>query len=423
MRTQKGAITVYLSLIWILLVAFIGSVLESASLQVAKNNSRTDVERGMECVFAEYQKELLENYGIFAFDGGYESGNYGESVVIDRINFYSEGNAKHSIERIKFLSDENGKMFYEQVCTLMEEKYGISFLKDKLGMTSFWKSRQDLAKEMQLTETVTQKDLEQILEQGTNPTLEDLKQSMNDPILTLVMPEGKTVSEKQIELGEMLSKRERNQGYGVFETNREDTALSMLLLGEYILENFTSAVNKNGNALRYEVEYLIGGKGSDRENLEVVTKKLLWLRLVPNYAAVQGDIKKRTEAETLAVTVCTLLAVPVATEVVAQVILFAWAYEESINDIQKLLAGERIPLLTNGTNALSYKEYLRILLFFEKKETLCMRAMDLIEVNLREIHGQRYFHVDQCVVKMEISSECRFRRGITYRFRTCRTYQ
>ena len=58
MGTKRGAITVYLSLVWILLVAFIGAVLESASLQVAKNYGRADVERGMECVFAEYQKEL-----------------------------------------------------------------------------------------------------------------------------------------------------------------------------------------------------------------------------------------------------------------------------------------------------------------------------------------------------------------------------
>lgn len=425
MEAPKGAITVYLSLVWILLVAFIGSVIESASLQVAKNYKRADVERAMECVFAEYQKELMEEYGIFAFDASYETGNYEEMLITDRINFYAGGNEERAIERIKFLSDENGKMFYEQVCTFMEQKYGIRFLRDKLSMTSFWKTQEDLARDMQTKGVTNQQNLDRFSEEISEeyPVLSELSQKMNSPILNQVMPEGRSVSEKQIELGRVLSKRECSQGYGVFENVHEDTALSNLLLGEYILEHFISAVNKSGNVLKYEIEYLLGGKGSDRENLEIVVKKLLWLRLIPNYTSIQGDVKKRAEAEALATTVCALLAMPPATEVVAQLILFAWAYEESINDIQKLLAGDKVPLLANGTNALSYKEYLRILLFFEKKETLCMRALDLIELNIRNIHGQEYFHADQCVVKMEVLSKCSFRRGITYQFRTCRTYQ
>ncbi len=30
--------------------------------------------RAVECVFAEYQKELLENYDVFAIECGYETG-------------------------------------------------------------------------------------------------------------------------------------------------------------------------------------------------------------------------------------------------------------------------------------------------------------------------------------------------------------
>ena len=425
MRERKASITVYLSLVWILTVAFIGAVIESASMQVAKNYKRADVERAMECVFAEYQKELLAEYGIFAFDAGYETGNYEEQMIVDRINFYAGGNAEHAIERIKFLSDDGGQVFFEQICRYMEQKYGIGFLRDKLGMTSFWKSQENLARDMQIEGTVNWRNLDQLSEEasGETPLLGELNQKMNSPILSQVMPEGKSVSEKQMELGKTVSKRERNRGYGVFETEQEGTTLSVLLLGEYLLDHFVSAVSRTGNVLQYEIEYLIGGKGNDRENLEIVVKKLLWFRLVPNYTSLQRDAAKRAEAEALAAGLCALLAVPPATEVVTQLIFFAWAYEESLNDIQKLLSGEKIPLLANGSNALSYKEYLRILLFLEKKETLCMRALDLIEVNLRNIHGQEYFHADQCVVKMEVLSTYSFRRGITYQFRSSRVYQ
>ena len=62
---KKAEITAFLSLIFILLVTFTGSVLEAASLEVSKNLRRADAVRAMECIFAEYQKELLEEYDVF----------------------------------------------------------------------------------------------------------------------------------------------------------------------------------------------------------------------------------------------------------------------------------------------------------------------------------------------------------------------
>ena len=60
-----GEVTAYLSLVFILLITFISGIMESASIQLAKNYRRADTNRAMECVFAEYQKELLEEYDIF----------------------------------------------------------------------------------------------------------------------------------------------------------------------------------------------------------------------------------------------------------------------------------------------------------------------------------------------------------------------
>ena len=51
----SGEITVFLALIFILLVSFIGSLMEGASIQMAKNYRRADMNRAMESVFAEYQ--------------------------------------------------------------------------------------------------------------------------------------------------------------------------------------------------------------------------------------------------------------------------------------------------------------------------------------------------------------------------------
>ena len=75
---ERAEVTAFLSLIFILLVSFTGGIMESASIEMAKNYRRTDVNRAVESVFAEYQKELLEEYDIFALEGTYESGAYDE---------------------------------------------------------------------------------------------------------------------------------------------------------------------------------------------------------------------------------------------------------------------------------------------------------------------------------------------------------
>ena len=58
---KKGEVTAYLSLIFILFISFVGGIMESASVQMAKNYRRADMNRAMESVFAEYQKELLDD--------------------------------------------------------------------------------------------------------------------------------------------------------------------------------------------------------------------------------------------------------------------------------------------------------------------------------------------------------------------------
>ena len=87
-RKEKGEITVLLSLFLLLLLIFVMAILESASIQIAKNIRRADVERAVESVFAEYQKELLREYDIFALDGTYETGSYGEDKIRKRLGIY-----------------------------------------------------------------------------------------------------------------------------------------------------------------------------------------------------------------------------------------------------------------------------------------------------------------------------------------------
>ena len=448
---KKGEVTAYLSLVFILLMTFVGGIMESASIQMAKNYRRADMNRAMESVFAEYQKELLEEYEIFALDTGYETSQYGEDMVIRRLEYYGAQNMEHQVRRIQYLTDHGGRAFYEQVAAYMEQQYGIDLVKEQVGMTDMWKKQDEQIIEYEQTGKTEQEHLDQLLEEqeGELPSednpiayVEELKKS---PILSLVMPEDRQVSEKKIAFASMVSKRQRNQGYGDFsDVTPEAGTVDHLLFGRYLTDHFGHAVSEEDKGeLDYELEYMLAGKESDRENLEAVVNQLLLFRFVPNYMHLQGSSTKKAEAEAMALTLCSLLAVPAITQAAAQVILLAWAYGECLMDVRALLNKGKVPLMKNEESwqlslsdllklgqdkslndgqdtgsGLTYEEYLRILLFLEKKEALGMRALDLIENNLRTKHGLTSFRADQCVSKMEMDSTCKLRRGIHYRFST-----
>lgn len=65
---------------------------------------------------------------------------------------------------------------------------------------------------------------------------------------------------------------------------------------------------------------------------------------------------------------------------------------------------------------LTYRDYLKGLLILQDKETLSMRALDLIEQNLD-------LKADNCVMRIEIESKCKLRRGVQYEFSTYFGYQ
>lgn len=451
----NGEVTVYLTLTFVLFVSLILALVESASVQMAKNYRRADMNRALECVFAEYQKELLENYDVFAIECGYETGTYTEQNILDRLSYYG-ADMENEIERIQLFTDNSGELFRDQVGKYMKHKYGIVWADKYLGNVSLWKNQEEKADEFteeeekqndQLKDLLGEQEAELPEEENPMQHVAELKRS---PILELVLPKDKTISEKQISLQEMPEKRENHTGYGTFsDVEPEDGTLTSVLLGEYVIDHFTDFTDgPKGGELDYELEYILAGRESDKGNLETVAKKLVMLRFVPNYIYLQTSSTKQSEARAAAGTLCTLLAVPAVTEAAAQGILLAWAYGESVMDVRSLLDGQKAAITKDDTNwqlslsglmklgtdedtgtgmdvqdGMGYKDYMRMLLFLEGKERMSMRAMGIIEKNMQSIYGQPAFRIDYCAGRMEIRTVCNLRRGIKYQYRTYYGYQ
>ena len=449
-KLKRGEITAFLSLIFVLLISFITAMLESTMLQVSKNQKRLDADRALFSIFGEYQKQLLEEYEILAIDGSYGTKTCKEENLLNRMRYFGTVGMEHDVEGIQYVTDLNGSAFREQVLDYMEQTYGISIVRDLAGMTGVWEEQELKGEEIKRQDAEWNQELEDVLEEGESmlpaeenplPNVADLKQSN---ILNLVLPEGYQVSNKQIVPGEQPGGRQLRSGRGSFYTRQGMDGLEeRLLFHEYLLKKFSNAVEAKGEnrSLSYEIEYMIGEKASDMENLESAVKKLLGVRFGINYLYLQTDTAKQAEAETLALTLSTLAALPAVAEIVKQVLIAAWAFGESIVDLRALMSGKKTALIKNSENwqlslsslmtlgtgedvqdgmdvegGLTYTDYLRILLFLKDENTLTMKALDRIEQNLKLEKGNPDFRIDSCVVKLRLQNKAVIREELTYEF-------
>ncbi|MGC4018772.1 MAG: DUF5702 domain-containing protein [Muricomes sp.] len=447
---QRGEVTAFLSLIFVLLISFIAAMLESAVVQVSKNQKRLEVDNAIFSIFGEYHKELLEEYEILAIDGSYGTGSFQEENLLDHMRYYGTTGIEHEIQGIQYLSDKNGSAFREQVLEYMEQTYGIVFVRELAGNTGLWREQEIQGTKanqrnedvnMELEEFTGQNEVTLPQEDNPLPHIEELKQS---GILELVLPKEFTASEKQIVAEEQASRRTLRGGRGSFYMRQGITGVEeRLLFHEYLLKKFGSATDKKGDSrsLDYEVEYVIGGGASDVENLETVVKRLLAIRFGINYIYLQSDSVKQAEAETLALTLSTLAGLPAVSGFVKQALLAAWAFGESVVDLRALLSGKKAALIKNSQNwqlslsslmtlgtgediqegmdaegGLAYKDYLRILLFLENEDDLTMKTLDRVEQNMRTEKEDADFCIDSCVVKLKLQNQAEIRKGLTYQF-------
>lgn len=463
---KKGEITVFLSMLFVILIGFVTGILEAAVVQTAKNLCRLETDRALFSVFGEYHRQLLEEYHVFAVDGSYGTGEYAEENILRRMHYYGTEGREHNIEGIQYLTDNRGQAFREQITEYMERKYGIAQIKDLADMTEKWEEQSIQGEDMREREQTILDDYRALAGEGTDGQNTEgetpfacLETIENSGIISLVLPEDMELSAKKINIETQASYRSLMTGYGSFPSRKNvDGAEEKLLFNEYILNKFGNAAdyqdkdnsaqgeNKENNnsenkSLLYEVEYILSGKDSDKENLESVLFKIFLIRMALNYACLMSDSSRKAQADALAIVIAVLLFMPEIAEPLKQLILLAWAAGESIVDLRSLLSGNRVPLVKKSENwqlplhsllllgtgsdsvqgtdtegGISYKDYLRAFLFLENTENVTMRTIDRTEENLKSVYGLDYFRADFCISKLEVMTKAEITGGLTYSF-------
>lgn len=393
------------------------------------------MDTGLYSLFSEYDRELLERYHLFFLDTSYHTGTMQIAQVLNHLETYMKpvlesGLTKCAVQMcaadgFRVASDKNGEAVKQQIVRYMKENLGNTGIEALLKKVE--KEKQDLEEQEKIKnggleeinpeETVPMTEISE-----TNNPLEIIKSFKENGFLSFVLSNGVNVSEKSADTSGFLSKREKQQGLGEFpEMEKEKNFTDKIFIQEYAFENFKSFTDKAETSLAYEMEYFLGGKSSDRENLSSVVRKLIVLREISNLAFLYTNPQKKGEIASCASALSFLLLIPEGMTLVQGVLAAGWAYMESISDVKALLSGGCVPLMKDETTwntqlsnlgvtpkiskekGIDYEEYLRILLMSVSEETLVMRIMDLIEFQIRQEEGKEKFAFDACIDTLAVS--------------------
>ena len=466
-REQQGSITLFLVLVCTLVLSLCFSLLEAGRVQGLAILAQRSLQLSLESTFGRYHIPLWEHYHLLFLDGSGREGQLSlsglEGSMIEEdgrrqrgTNFYQLALKNLEINGYALATDETGMLFRAQACKAAREKLAETAADSLKGQIEQGEeladSREELREqwekageaEEQAKDWNTQEEAEKE-DKGTGPETESqepdsaqlgkelpenpiefVKMWKSSPILAMVVENPSGISNKAISLEDTLEKRSIEIG-NLPAPKKEK--LEKLWLLQY-LDYYFSCQNGAGNsglgnhALEYELEYCIGGKATDKENLERTVKELLLLREAGNFATIMQDGKKQALALEMATAVAGFTGIAPLVQAVQVGILLAWSYMESILDVRCLLAGGKVPLVktvsewksdvSSGQKALEqkagkqenskgldYREYLQILLLTVKEHTLASRAMDIIEGNIRLVPGEGQFCMDHMIGGVE----------------------
>ncbi|MBQ8662579.1 MAG: hypothetical protein IJ471_01850 [Eubacterium sp.] len=414
LRRWQGSVTVFLTYLLVFILAVVFSLLEVSRVWGLEQRTEVDAVMTGNSLLSEYDVELWEKYGLLFLDGSYgQAGFQWKCVEQQGLSFSTENLDVHggdtgkvqlqtwnlfglkpvnvTITGYGLATDQDGRAFYKEAVTAMEEQCTEEILCQLYDMIT--QKKDSVLPEVDVQET----DREIVLSENPIQVAENMKASN---ILDFVV-NGTELSDKRIDLSNGLQKRQLDTGtYSYAETGADWK--EKLLFRQYLEAYFPCYLDVDGShALDYELEYLIAGKDSDRENLRGVIQRLLVMREVTNLAYLKSDVEKQELILAAAAALAAATLTPELIPVYKQGIMAAWAYVESVSDVKLLLDGQKVKLIKTAeqwhsdltsmgttavsvqqTQGLSYQQYLQILLWTCMDSRLCYRAMDLIEANL-----------------------------------------
>ena len=484
--TPGGYMTVYLALTVTVIMALCLALIEGCRYRGISLETECVMDIGMDSILAEYHRELQKQYNLFAIDCSYgtesASTKLTESHLLEYMNrnfsledvflekllyrdFFAVQAEEAQAVKAAFLTDGEGEVFRRVAVDAIEDTVGIGLLQQLTDWLQVIESRgleqQDIAgQKQQIDAQIQEYDGKETTEGKTvhieNPTAA-LEEKRNKGLLKLVTEED-NISSRRIETESLLETRmergEINCGNlvpGTAENYEEWEALKQkVFFHEYLLRYLGRyGQEKQDSPLWYQTEYVIVGKDNDTDNLKGIVNRIFVIREAANTMYLTGSEEKRAIAELLGEALAAAMMVPEIGELLAATLILGWAFAESVYDVKELLAGEKIPLLKTdatwhyglssalqgelpGTSeedasgsdspGMGYEDYLRIFLLLCEEKSVTCRAMDVVEMDIRNTPGNRAFRLDTCIVEIAMNVKVKSNYGYSFEIERQKSY-
>lgn len=460
----RGSITIFMSLSLTLILSLLFTLLESARLYGLQSHATMESQLMLESQMAQYHPEIYKQYGIYLLEcnqgdvlsmAGVDANM--QSLGMENLcggsrewnsssmNLYALNLIQCHVVQKQVVTDEKGASFAKQAADYMKSRFPLSAveslyehaeemgqLEESTGDVDDYLSQADTA--LSDPEAANQAaqvqnpagEAQQIplvpLEDDFENPIEYVKDLKNNAVLAQVLGDVTKVSNQKVqEKGDLLHRDLYEGNYPV----ENPGAMEKLWFKEYLLEKFSDYTEPRADSvLQYELEYIISGENTDKENLTKVVERLLALRELSNYVSLHQDPEKVSLAYTMAVEIGGISLNPLVIQVIQEGILAAWAYSEAVQDVKTLLNGGTVPLYkasgdwgcnfqkisestyeteSAGEDAtemelgMDYQTYLRMLLYSTTEKKLAMRTLNLMEQCIRRTEGNLAFRMD-CMV-------------------------
>lgn len=440
----RGEITIFLSLLLSVMMVLILTLIESGIYIASKSALEGAADLTIRSLFAEYDRELFNEYGLLYIDPSYRSdagyhGSYDEDItdedaICEHSRVYLAENLKTSgtglsgmisvkpveikFDNVQRAIDDDALSVYRQIIENCERAYDaeeianarimVNELKDAgndICCGGDWDSKRLIRKWDEALSIAESCDTGVV-----NPG-KQMRMMLEEVVDTLCAshacnPDKGVESSVSADLKDIMSE------------NYEDSTRNRLLLSMYLSGHLNCAgSSKFDDNRNEEIEYILGGDVSNEENLKRVATQIVSILASRNYEYLECDYERQEELNNYLETLYLYEEDSYARELAAESMRCAWAYYEAIIEMNRLLNGGRVSfdkpsegwalpaedivnyhLYYSDTysEGYSYEDFLTAALQACTSKQCVLRLMDVINDN-RHQSGNDEYDMRECI--------------------------
>ena len=479
-REAGGYITIYLVLTLVSLLTLYMVLIGGARIGAARMQMESVSRISQNAALAEFHKELHGRYDLFFTDTSYGGPGGGNEIFAQHLRNYMDSNCTREsavpltgirdwtsmkitdvrVPAARYACDNGGRAVREQVYAYLSADPVGEIAAEFLVSADQWRGLEISGREWAVQTQQSREELREALREGREEQREEIEEKEENeesvtpeeyeaaseepseaenmvnemesfeflPILLQVFGETDRLSDRRVGTGDSLCERNVHLGTGMMAANSHKyPAADEILFDRYIYEKMGSCTKPcEDGQLRYQTEYILCGKESDRENLEATALRLLLIREASNCAYLFTDETRMGQIHLVAVAASLIMFNPELEKPVSNALALAWSYLESVQDVRTLMTGGKVPVAKTDSSwqthlyellspltaikdrdsgeGIDYSAYLQGLLLLEGSTVKTQRTMNVMEMDIRRITGNSGFRMDLCMDEFSMNA-------------------